>query len=129
MMEYRSLPHGSSQEKLSVLGLGMGGIHVSPEAEIEAVVRTAMENGVNFFDLCGGGAGVYAPFGRAIAGQREKVFFQLHFGAVYSGGSRRSEPERFETASGVLLGSGGGKGLFHHRAVHSRGGHGELRLL
>ena len=84
-MEYRSLPHGSSQEKLSVLGLGMGGIHVSPEAEIEAVVRTAMENGVNFFDLCGGGAGVYAPFGRAIAGQREKVFFQLHFGAVYNG--------------------------------------------
>lgn len=83
-MEYRILPHGTSNERLSVLGLGMGGIQVSPEAEIEEVVRTAINNGVNFFDLCGGGASVYAPFGRAIAGQREKVFFQLHFGAVYN---------------------------------------------
>lgn len=81
-MEYRGLPHGDPYEKLSVLGLGLGGIQVSPADEIEAVVRTAIENGVNFFDLCGGGAGVYAPFGRAIAGQR--VFFQLHFGAVYN---------------------------------------------
>lgn len=41
-------------------------------------------HGINFFDLCVGGESVYKPFGRAIAGQREKVFFQLHFGAVYN---------------------------------------------
>ena len=38
-----------------------------------------------WIDYClkpGGGA-VYAPFGRAIKGRREKVFLQCHFGAVY----------------------------------------------
>ena len=82
MMEYRKLPHG--EERLSCLGLGMGGIQNTPPAEIEAVVREAIRNGVNFFDLCAGGAAVYEPFGRAIAGVREKVYFQLHFGAVYN---------------------------------------------
>ena len=83
-MEYRQLPHGTAQEKFSALGLGMGGIQNSPDAEIESVVRTAIQNGINFFDLCAGGKNVYEPFGRAIAEQREKVFFQLHFGAVYN---------------------------------------------
>ncbi len=80
-MEYRKLPHGG--EKISVIGLGLGGIQKTPDEEIERVVRTAIERGVNFFDLCAGGKNVYAPFGRAIAGQRDKVCFQLHFGAVY----------------------------------------------
>ncbi|MDE7170919.1 MAG: aldo/keto reductase [Oscillospiraceae bacterium] len=83
-MEYRQLPHGSENERFSVLGLGMGGIQKAPDVEIEQVIRTAVDHGINFFDLCGGGSSVYAPFGRAIAGQREKVFFQLHFGAVYN---------------------------------------------
>ncbi len=80
-MEYRKLPHGG--EKISVIGLGLGGIQKTPDEEVERVVRTAIERGVNFFDLCAGGKNVYAPFGRAIAGQRDKVCFQLHFGAVY----------------------------------------------
>lgn len=83
-MEYRKLPHGKQGEQLSVLGLGTGGIHQCSEAEIEQVIRTAVTKGINFFDLCAGGRNVYEPFGRAIAGQREQVFFQLHFGAVYT---------------------------------------------
>ncbi len=81
-MEYRQLPHGTDRETFSVLGLGMGGIQHTPPEEIEAIIRKAIANGINFFDLCAGGA-VYAPFGRAIRGQREKVFLQVHFGAVY----------------------------------------------
>ena len=81
-MEYRKLPHGD--ERLGVLGLGMGGIQNCSDGEIEQVVRTAIAHGINFFDLCAGGKNVYAPFGKAIAGQRDKVFFQLHFGAVYN---------------------------------------------
>ena len=80
-MEYRKLPKGN--EKIGVLGLGMGGIQKSSDEEIEAVIRSAIQNGINFFDLCAGAANVYAPFGRAIAGMREKIYFQLHFGAVY----------------------------------------------
>lgn len=81
-MEYRQLPHGNEKEKFAVLGLGMGGIQHTPADEIEAIIRKAIDCGINFFDLCAGGA-VYEPFGRAIKGQREKVFIQCHFGAVY----------------------------------------------
>ena len=81
-MEYRKLPHGTEREKFSVLGLGMGGIGLTPPEEIEAIVRKAMAHGINFFDLCTAGA-TYAPVGRAIRGKREEVFLQCHFGAVY----------------------------------------------
>ncbi len=80
-MEYRKLPHGN--ETIGALGLGMGGIQKASPDEIQAVVERAIEHGVNFFDLCAGGKSVYEPFGRAISGKREKVYFQLHFGAVY----------------------------------------------
>ena len=81
-MEYRKLPRG--EERLGVLGLGMGGIQKCSDEEIEQVVRTAIDHGINFFDLCAGGENVYKPFGRAMAGQRDKVLFQLHLGAVYN---------------------------------------------
>ncbi len=82
MIEYRKLPKGN--ELIGTLGLGMGGIQNTPPDEIEAVIREAVANGINFFDLCAGGASVYAPFGKAIKNVREKVYFQLHFGAVYN---------------------------------------------
>ena len=82
LMEYRKLPHGT--EQISALGLGMGAIQTTPAEEIEAIVRKAIDHGVNFFDMCAGCAGVYAPFGRAIKNQREKVYLQVHFGAVYN---------------------------------------------
>ncbi len=81
-MEYRNLPHGG--ERIGVLGLGTGGIQKNTDGDIERIIRTAIDSGINFFDLCGGGENVYAPFGRAIAGQRDRVMFQLHFGAVYN---------------------------------------------
>ena len=81
-MEYRKLPQGD--ERLSVLGVGLGGIQNADEAEIEAVIRTAIDHGITFFDLCASARKVYEPFGRAMAGRREKVHFQMHLGAVYN---------------------------------------------
>ena len=81
-MEYRQLPHGNEREKFGVLGLGFGGIGTTPVDEIEAIVRKAIDHGIKFFDMCTAGA-TYAPVGRAIAGRREQVFLQVHFGAVY----------------------------------------------
>lgn len=49
-MEYRKLPRG--EEKLSTLGLGMGGIQSASREEIRAVIEKAVDNGINFFDLC-----------------------------------------------------------------------------
>lgn len=83
-MEYRQLPHGNENERLGTLGLGMGGIQNCSDSEIEQIIRTAIDHGINFFDLCASGKNVYEPFGRAIAGQRDKVFFQLYLGAVYN---------------------------------------------
>ena len=77
MMEYRKLPHGD--EKIGTLGLGMGGIQAAPADEIEAVVRTAIDHGINFFDLCAGRNSVYAPFGRATARRREQGVFPAPF--------------------------------------------------
>ena len=48
-MEYRKLPHGNENEKVSVLGLGFGGIGNTHPEEIEAIVRKAVDNGINFF--------------------------------------------------------------------------------
>ncbi len=101
-MEYRKLPHGDENEKFSVLGLGMGGIQHTPADEIEAIIRKAIDNGINFFDLCAGGA-VYTPFGRAIKGQREKVFLQVHFGAVYDENGEYGWCRDFETIKKTFL--------------------------
>lgn len=82
MIEHRKLPKG--EERISSLGLGLGGIQKSSPEEIEMTVREAISNGINFFDLCGGGSVIYEPFGEAVSKVRDKVFFQLHFGAVYN---------------------------------------------
>lgn len=101
-MQYRKLPHGSEQEQFSVLGLGMGGIGTTPVEEIEAIVRKALENGINFFDLCTAGA-TYAPVGRAIRNCREKVFLQVHFGAVYDENGEYGWCRDFETIQKTFL--------------------------
>ena len=49
-MEYRQLPNGNENEKFSVLGLGMGGIGKTPVDEIEAIIRKAINNGINPFN-------------------------------------------------------------------------------
>ncbi len=101
-MEYRKLPRGSERERFSVLGLGMGGIQHTPPEEIETIIRKAIDNGISFFDLCAGGA-VYEPFGRAIRGQREKVFLQCHFGAVYDEQGEYGWCRDFETIKKTFL--------------------------
>ena len=81
-MEYRKLPRGN--EMISAIGLGFGGIQNASDGEIENVVHKAVDNGINFFDMCAGAANVYAPFGRALRSHRNEIMFQLHLGAVYN---------------------------------------------
>lgn len=101
-MEYRKLPHGTDRERFSVLGLGMGGIGKTPPEEIEAIIRKAIANGINFFDLCTAGA-TYAPIGRAIRDCREQVFLQVHFGAVYDENGEYGWCRDFETIQRTFL--------------------------
>jgi aryl-alcohol dehydrogenase-like predicted oxidoreductase len=103
-MEYRKLPRGGENERFGVLGLGMGGIGQTPADEIEAIVKKAIANGINFFDLCTAGAS-YAPIGRAIKGRRDKVFLQMHFGAVYDENGEYGWCRDFETIKKPFGGS------------------------
>ncbi len=80
-VEYRKLPHGT--EQIGTLGIGTGGLVNASDEEIEYAISKAIDNGINFFDLCAWASNVFAPFGRAIKGRRNEIYFQLHFGAVY----------------------------------------------
>lgn len=83
-MEYRKLPHG--EETISVLGLGTSSIGMAGEKEAEAVMTMALEAGINFFDMASSDAAPFPAYGRAINGVRNKLYFQIHFGANYQTG-------------------------------------------
>lgn len=83
-MDYRKLPHG--EEEISVIGLGTSSIGAAGDKEIEAVMTLALEKGINYFDMVSADAAPFPAFGRALAGQRKNVYFQIHFGANYEGG-------------------------------------------
>ena len=83
-MEYRILPHGG--EKIGVIGMGSSVIGAQPEAEIIATVRAAIDNGINYFDMAGGHAAIFAAYGKALKDIRDKVYLQIHFGADYTSG-------------------------------------------
>ena len=83
-MEYRKLPRGN--ENISIIGIGTSGICESGEKEIEAVASMAIENGINYFDMAAAAGSPFAPIGRAVSGSRDKVYFQIHFGADYHTG-------------------------------------------
>lgn len=84
-MEYRTLPHGG--ENISIIGLGTSSIQEASEQEIEETVRYALECGINYFDMASAEAKPFAAYGRALADNRKKAYFQIHFGADYAAGT------------------------------------------
>lgn len=82
-MEYRTLPHGG--EKISVIGLGSGSITGTTQ-EIEDVITTAIQNGINYFDMAPSEKSPFYAYANAFASRREKIMTQMHFGAIYKGG-------------------------------------------
>lgn len=84
-MQYRKLPHGT--EQISVLGLGASSIQQSSEREIGETLHLAVERGINFFDMASAEAKPFPVYGRALAACREKVHYQIHFGANYLSGT------------------------------------------
>lgn len=84
-MKYRKLPHG--EEAISIIGLGTSSIQEAGEQEIEETIQYALERGINYFDMASAEAKPFAAFGRALAGNRDKAYFQIHFGADYTTGT------------------------------------------
>src|SRR6266496_677714 len=98
-MQKRTL--GNSNLEVSALGLGCmsmtGGYSLSPDRqEMIALIRSAVERGVTFFDT----AQVYGPFtneelvGEALAPVRDQVVIATKFGFDFTGkGGLNSRPE------------------------------------
>ena len=109
-MQKRKL--GKSGLEVSALGLGCMGMSFSygppkDKQEMTALLRTAVERGITFFDT----AEVYGPFtneelvGEALAPYRSKVVIATKFGFDLSGGDNRpgaagvnSRPEHIKKA-------------------------------
>lgn len=73
------MPQGG--EKIGVIGLGTASIGGTPQEEAVETIRYAFENGVNYVDLAAGHAEAFPYVGAAAEGLREKLYFQIHFGA------------------------------------------------
>ena len=70
----------------SISEIGMGTAYVVEEEKTDAIrtVRRAFEGGINYFDLAAGDGTAFATFGEALSDVRDKVMYQIHFGADYS---------------------------------------------
>lgn len=83
-MRYRPIPR--SKKRAGEIGVGMGKIHESGYKETVKALVTAVEGGVNYFDLCCGDLQSYGAFKEAIAGGEDEVFVQTHLGCAYPNG-------------------------------------------
>ncbi|MBQ8161526.1 MAG: aldo/keto reductase [Clostridia bacterium] len=69
--------------------IGMGSAYL-PKVERKTAVRilkTAFEGGINYFDLASGDAEAFPLWGEALGDVRDKVLYQIHFGADYTRGT------------------------------------------
>lgn len=79
-MNYRTL--GKTGLKVSEVGFGGEHIENTPTENVEAVMKTALEGGVNIIDVFMPGEKIRTDMGNALRGQRDKVILQGHIGAV-----------------------------------------------
>lgn len=81
-MKYRTMPR--AELSLSEIGFGLSKLHlVEDPREQTQILEKAVENGINFFDFCGIELEVFRSFARILGENRNKLFTQIHFGAVY----------------------------------------------
>ena len=83
-MEYRT--NRRTGDKVSVIGLGTSYICEAAESDAVEALAFAYEHGINYADLATGGAKTFGYYGKAFAGVRENMIYQIHFGANYATG-------------------------------------------
>ena len=81
-MEYRI--NRRTGDAISVFGLGTSVLPAGEEGV--RILEAAVEGGINYFDLATAESHTFTTFGRALAGVRSKVRYQVHFGALYGPG-------------------------------------------
>ena len=84
-MQYRV--NRRTGDRISEIGMGTAYIVEAKRAEAVRTVRRAYEGGVNYFDLAAGDGTAFSIFGEALSDVRDRVMYQIHFGADYSNGT------------------------------------------
>ena len=84
-MKYRE--NKRTGNKISEIGMGTAYVVEAAPDEAVRTVRRAFEGGINYFDLAAADGSAFATFGEALADVRDKVMYQIHFGADYSRGT------------------------------------------
>lgn len=84
-MEYRI--NRKTGDKISALGFGTAYIAESGEEEAVRTIRLAYESGINYFDLATADGHTFSYFRKALSDVRDRVMYQIHFGADYASGS------------------------------------------
>jgi predicted aldo/keto reductase-like oxidoreductase len=79
-MQYRSI--GKTGMKAGVIGLGCEGLLNKSGGEVEKIVATALDGGINMVDFFSPQKEARGNFGKAIKGKRDKVFIQGHIGST-----------------------------------------------
>ena len=84
-MEYRI--NKRTGDKISIIGMGASSISQAGETEGVETLKLAFEKGINYFDLAAGDAECFSYYGKAFEDVREKVMYQIYFGANYETGA------------------------------------------
>ncbi|MBQ9308344.1 MAG: aldo/keto reductase [Clostridia bacterium] len=74
-------------DRISVIGGGTAYLYQAGQKEGVRALRTALEGGINYYDLATSDARTFPIFREAFSGKREQVMYQVHFGADYTHGS------------------------------------------
>ena len=81
-MDYRI--NRRTGEAISIIGMGTSSLPLSSEEEALATLEIAYAQGINYFDLATAESCCFRLFGTALAGVRNRVHYQIHFGAMYA---------------------------------------------
>jgi len=87
---------GRTGATVSTISMGTEYLIHKPQAHVDGVIHTAIERGINYFDVFYGQGFVREIYGRAFAGYRDRVMLTAHLGATEEHGEsgRTRDPER-----------------------------------
>ena len=81
-MEYRE--NRRTGDRISVIAMGSAYISEAGEKTARAMLETAVAGGVNYFDMAAGSGACFPWYGDTLSAVRDKIRYQIHFGADYS---------------------------------------------
>lgn len=79
-MQFRKI--GKTGIEASIIGIGLEHVDTKPREQVEEVVHTALDHGVNIMDVFMPGKEIRTNIGHALAGKRDKVLLQGCIGSV-----------------------------------------------